>query len=105
MLTILDENALKEKLNYIIYCDFTLASRVENAMLDRTIRFSRSTNMTTLKFDATPTESESINLDGISEDKVKEAWKAYEAKAEYKDFNKHDLIESMQAEQDVSEPK
>ncbi|MQW91773.1 hypothetical protein GFH30_08960 [Acinetobacter wanghuae] len=56
--------------------------------------------MTTLKFDATPTASESMNLDGISDDKMKEAWKAYEAKPEYKKFNKHDLIESMQAEQD-----
>ena len=51
--------------------------------------------MTTLKFDATPTAGESITLDDISEDKMKEAWKPYEAKAEYKDFNKHDLIESM----------
>lgn len=52
--------------------------------------------MTTLKFDATPTPSEAINLDEISEDKMKEAWKAYEAKPEYKEFNKHDMIESMQ---------
>ena len=53
--------------------------------------------MTTLKFDATPTPSEAINLDEISEDKMKEAWRDYEAKPEYKQFNKHDLIESMQA--------
>ncbi|MGE8538507.1 MAG: NF038105 family protein, partial [Acinetobacter sp.] len=26
----------------------------------------------------------------------KEAWRDYEAKPEYKQFNKHDLIESMQ---------
>ena len=52
--------------------------------------------MTTLKFDATPTPSEAINLDEISEDKMKEAWRAYEAKPEYKEFNKHDMIESMQ---------
>ena len=52
--------------------------------------------MTTLKFDATPTPSEAINLDEISEDKMKEAWKDYEAKPEYKKFNKHDMIESMQ---------
>ncbi|WP_411684017.1 NF038105 family protein [Acinetobacter indicus] len=52
--------------------------------------------MTTLKFDATPTPSEGISLDEISADKVKEAWKGYEAKPEYKKFNKHDMIESMQ---------
>ncbi|MEQ0923613.1 NF038105 family protein [Acinetobacter schindleri] len=56
--------------------------------------------MTTLKFDATPTPSEAINLDEISEDKMKEAWKAYEAKPEYKEFNKHDMIESMQPPED-----
>ena len=57
--------------------------------------------MTTLKFDATPTPSEGITLDDISEDKMKEAWRDYEAKPEYKQFNKHDLIESMlPAEQD-----
>lgn len=53
--------------------------------------------MTTLKFDATPTPSEGITLDDISEDKMKEAWRDYEAKPEYKQFNRHDLIESMQA--------
>ncbi|KGT48591.1 MULTISPECIES: NF038105 family protein [Acinetobacter] len=52
--------------------------------------------MTTLKFDATPTPSEAINLDEISEETMKEAWKAYEAKPEYKKFNKHDMIESLQ---------
>ena len=53
--------------------------------------------MTTLKFDATPTPSEGISLDDISEDKMKAAWKDYESKPEYKKFNKHDLIESMQS--------
>lgn len=53
--------------------------------------------MTTLTFDATPTPSESIDLKDISSDKSKEAWKAYEAKPEYKEFNKHDMIESMQS--------
>ena len=57
--------------------------------------------MTTLKFDATPTPSEAINLDEISEDKMKEAWKDYEAKPEYKKFNKHDMIESMQTAEEV----
>lgn len=56
--------------------------------------------MTTLKFDATPTPSEGISLDEISADKVKEAWKEYEAKPEYKKFNKHDMIESMQPAKD-----
>ena len=56
--------------------------------------------MTTQKFDATPTPNEAINLDDISDEKVKEAWKAYEAKPEYKKFNKHDLIESMQSSKD-----
>ncbi|WP_425915265.1 NF038105 family protein [Acinetobacter sp. TSRC1-2] len=59
--------------------------------------------MTTQKFDATPTPNEAMNLDGISEEKVKEAWKAYEAKPEYKKFNKHDLIESMQSSNDEAE--
>jgi hypothetical protein len=62
--------------------------------------------MTTQKFDATPTPNEAMNLDDISTENVKEAWKDYEAKPEYKKFNKHDLIESMQAsseENDTSE--
>ena len=42
--------------------------------------------MTTTKFEATPTPNEN----------VKDAWKNYEAKPEFKEFNKHDLIESMQ---------
>ncbi len=57
---------------------------------------SRRIEMTTKKFDATPTAGEPINLDEISKENVQEAWKDYEAKPEYKDFNKHDLIESMQ---------
>jgi len=64
---------------------------------------NRSTEMTTLKFDATPTPSEAINLDEISEDKMKEAWKGYESKPEYKKFNKHDMIESMQAHEEGEE--
>ncbi|OAL81458.1 hypothetical protein E0H80_07015 [Acinetobacter sp. ANC 4779] len=59
--------------------------------------------MTTQKFDATPTPNEAMNLDDISAEKVKEAWKAYEAKPEYKKFNKHDLIESMQSSTDEVE--
>ena len=52
--------------------------------------------MSTQKFEATPTSGEPINLDQISQESVQEAWKDYEAKPEYKKFNKHDLIESMQ---------
>ncbi len=48
--------------------------------------------MTTKKFDATPTAGEPINLEEISKESVQEAWKDYEAKPEYKAFNKHDLI-------------
>jgi hypothetical protein len=51
--------------------------------------------MTTKNFDAMPTPSEPINLDEISKENVNDAWKEYEAKPEYKEFNKHDLIESM----------
>ena len=52
--------------------------------------------MSTKNFEATPTPSESISLDTISKESVKDAWKEYEAKPEYKEFNKHDMIESMQ---------
>jgi hypothetical protein len=52
--------------------------------------------MTTLNFDKMPTQTEAIDLTDISPESVKQAWKDYEAKPEYKDFNKHDLIESMQ---------
>ena len=61
--------------------------------------------MTTQKFDATPTASEGLNLDEISKDNVKEAWSGYESKAEYKKFNKHDLIESMQNTKESSDEK
>lgn len=52
--------------------------------------------MTIQKFDATPSPNEALNLHNISSEKSKQAWKEYEAKPEYKEFNKHDLIESMQ---------
>ena len=52
--------------------------------------------MTTKKFDATPTAGEPIDLEEISKENIQEAWKSYEAKPEYKEFNKHDMIESMQ---------
>lgn len=52
--------------------------------------------MTTKKFDAMPTPNEAIDLDEISKENIQDAWKDYEAKPEYKKFNKHDMIESMQ---------
>ena len=57
----------------------------------------RSTKMTTAKFEATPTQGEGIDLKEISAENVKDAWKNYEAKPEFKEFNKHDMIESMQS--------
>ena len=51
--------------------------------------------MTTAKFEATPTQGEGIDLKEISAENVKDAWKNYEAKPEFKEFNKHDMIESM----------
>ncbi|SPL70780.1 NF038105 family protein [Acinetobacter stercoris] len=53
--------------------------------------------MTTKKFEATPSPNESISLDDISTENMKEAWKEYESKPEYKKFNKHDMIEAMQS--------
>ncbi|MDM1248387.1 NF038105 family protein [Acinetobacter sichuanensis] len=53
--------------------------------------------MTVQKFEATPTPTDGIDLNEISAENVKDAWKDYEAKPEYKKFNKHDLIESMQS--------
>ena len=59
--------------------------------------------MTTQRFDATPTPNEAMSLDEISTENVKEAWRDYEAKPEYKKFNKHDLIESMQLSSEETE--
>ena len=59
--------------------------------------------MTIQKFDATPSPTEGISLDEISAEKVKEAWSCYDAKPEYKKFNKHDLIESMQSSEEPAE--
>ena len=59
--------------------------------------------MTTQRFDATPTPNEAMSLDEISTENVKEAWRDYEAKPEYKKFNKHDLIESMQISSEETE--
>lgn len=51
--------------------------------------------MTTVKFDQVPTDAESTTVTDIQQDSVKQAWQGYEAKPEYKKFNKHDMIESM----------
>ena len=59
--------------------------------------------MTTQRFDATPTPNEAMSLDEISTENVKEAWRDYEAKPEYKKFNKHDLIESMRLSSEETE--
>ena len=61
--------------------------------------------MTTTKFEATPSANEGIDLDGISVENVKDAWKEYEAKPEYKTFNKHDMIESMQSHSPMPDSK
>ena len=52
--------------------------------------------MTTKTFDAMPSSTEAIHLQDISSESVKNAWKDYADKPEYKTFNKHDMIESMQ---------
>lgn len=53
--------------------------------------------MTVKTFDRVPTPSEPITLemDKISQDSVNQAWQDYQAKPEYKEFNKHDMIDSM----------
>ncbi|WP_343596634.1 NF038105 family protein [Acinetobacter sp.] len=53
--------------------------------------------MTTKNFDAMPTPSEAIDFEDISDENVKSAWADYASKPEYKEFNKHDMIESMQS--------
>ena len=76
-----------------------LASVWQRAMLnsnkDMKNLYQRRRGMTTKTFGAMPTPNEAISLDEISKESVDEAWKGYEAKPEYKEFNKHDLIESM----------
>ena len=52
--------------------------------------------MSVQKFDATPSSVDPIDLTEITSENVKQAWSGYETKPEYKEFNKHDLIESLQ---------
>ena len=54
--------------------------------------------MTKMTFDRLATEIEETTVEQIAKEKVQQAWQAYEAKPEYKSFNKHDLIESMLTE-------
>ncbi len=51
--------------------------------------------MTTVKFDQVPTAAEGVTVDKVKDESIKKAWQDYEAKPEYKKFNKHDMIESM----------
>ena len=44
--------------------------------------------MTTVKFDEMPTAVEEMDMHEIKDENVKQAWEAYEAKPEYKEFNK-----------------
>lgn len=48
-----------------------------------------------MKFDRMPSAIEETTVNEIEKENIQQAWQAYESKAEYKDFNKHDLIESM----------
>lgn len=57
--------------------------------------------MTTKTFDKMPSPSEGIDLQDISAENVKDAWKDYAARPEFKKFNKHDMIESMQQPADA----
>ena len=59
--------------------------------------------MSTHKFDKMPTPTEAIDLNEITPESVQEAWKGYSTKPEYKEFNKHDMIESMQHAEEVKE--
>ena len=56
---------------------------------------TRGQYMTTVRFDQLPTAIEETNVQHIVQDNMKQAWEAYESKPEYKEFNKHDLIESL----------
>lgn len=58
--------------------------------------------MTTVKFDEVPTQNDSLSLDEVGEDDIKRAWDNYEAKPEYKQFNKHDMIEHLLGAQNQS---
>lgn len=53
--------------------------------------------MSVKTFDKVPTPSEpiTVEMEQISEESVQQAWRDYQAKPEYKEFNKHDMIDSM----------
>lgn len=60
--------------------------------------------MSTIKFDEMPTPTESLSLNDLAEDQVSKSWEGYAAKPEYKQFNKHDMIESL-LKSDSSDPE
>lgn len=81
-----------------------LATRQEHAMFEENIDSDqKDMKMSIQKFDKTPTSTEAIDLNEITQENVKDAWKEYAAKPEYKDFNKHDMIESMQSSENKAE--
>lgn len=51
--------------------------------------------MTIKKFDQVARPDEPLSVDNIPDENVKDAWRDYSAKPEYKQFNKHDMIDSM----------
>lgn len=51
--------------------------------------------MTTVKFDRMPSKVETTTVDDVQEHSVQQAWSSYQAKPEYKEFNKHDMIEEL----------
>lgn len=59
------------------------------------LRFKEYHNMTIKKFDQVARPDEPLSVDNIPDENVKDAWRDYSAKPEYKQFNKHDMIDSM----------
>ncbi|MFB2538060.1 MULTISPECIES: NF038105 family protein [unclassified Acinetobacter] len=59
--------------------------------------------MTTVKFDNMPTKVEMTTVDDIKADSVQKAWNPYQAKPEYKEFNKHDMIEELVEQADEAD--
>ncbi|MBF7682075.1 NF038105 family protein [Acinetobacter sp. B5B] len=54
--------------------------------------------MTTKNFDEMPTATESLDISEISEESSRQAWADYEINnPQYKQYNKHDLIEALQS--------
>ncbi|MDO4223915.1 MAG: NF038105 family protein [Acinetobacter sp.] len=51
--------------------------------------------MSVKKFDSVATPSEPLTVNDIPAESVQKAWQSYESKPEYKEFNKHDMIDAM----------